>query len=123
MLALGMLGIGMMLAPGAVFAQNTNVAANSDDDEVEQENKSEIKQESETKCEAEAGSANIAGVAVGDQISGASASNDCDTTQNAVVVQSNTNEDNDVQIADAEQSVCEQLAVLGLQICGNEEED
>jgi hypothetical protein len=69
MLALGMLGIGMMFAmPGTVYAQNTNVAANSDDDEVDQENKSEIKQKSKNDCDSDAGSANIAGVAVGDQL-------------------------------------------------------
>ena len=131
MMALGMLGIASMMfvSPSVVYAQNTNVAANSgeneDNDDVEQENKSEIKQKSKNDCESSAGSANIAGVAVGDQTSTATSVNDCDSTQAAVVTQSNTNTDNDVQFnvqeADAEQSVCESFGLLlGLNICDNE---
>ena len=133
MMALGMLGIAsmMFISPSMVYAQNTNVAANSgensDDDEVEQENKSEIKQESENKCESEAGAANVGGVIVGDDAQDATAAsaNDCDSTQTAAVVQSNTNTDNDVQTivqeADAEQEICESLGgLLGFNVCGNE---
>ena len=124
MLALGMLGIaGMMFASPSVYAQsNTAVANNEDNDVVVQENEAKISQEAENnvKCEAENESENIA-LNI--------AANDCDensqsNSQSATVTQTNANSDDDVQtaVADAEQSVCGQLALLGLQVCGNEVE-
>jgi hypothetical protein len=124
MLALGMLGIaGMMFASPSVYAQsNTAVANNEDNDVVVQSNEAKIEQEAENnvKCEAENESENIA-LNI--------AANDCDentqtNAQTASVTQTNANSDDDVQtaVADAEQSVCGQLALLGLQVCGNEVE-
>ena len=127
MLALGMLGIaGMMFASPSVYAQNSNsaIAANTDDDVVVQSNEGEIKQKADNsvKCDADSESGDV---------SFSIAANDCDentqsTTQTASIGQANVNEDNDVQtaVADAEQSVCEQLVGLGLglQLCGNEVE-
>ena len=124
MLALGMLGIaGMMFASPSVYAQsNTAVANNEDNDVVVQENEAKISQEAENnvKCEAENESENIA-LNI--------AANDCDentqtNAQTASVTQTNANSDDDTQtaVADAEQSVCGQLALLGLQVCGNEVE-
>jgi hypothetical protein len=119
MLALGMLGIaGMMFVSPSAYAQsNTAVANNEDNDVVVQSNEAKIKQEQSVKCDAEAEGSIAVNVA----------SNDCDRNdqdQDATVLQSNDNDDNDVQVAnaEAEQSVCGQLAFLGLQVCGNEEE-
>jgi hypothetical protein len=117
MLALGMLGIaGMMFASPSVYAQsNTAVANNEDNDVVLQENSAKIEQSQKVSCEAENESGDVA-LNI--------AANECDEntqSQSATVAQANVNEDNDVQIAEAEaqQSVCGQLALLGLQVCGN----
>jgi hypothetical protein len=125
MLALGLLGIaGMMFVSPSAYAQsNTSVANNEDNDVVIQENKAKISQEAENnvKCEAENESGDVA-LNV--------AANDCDentqsNTQSATVAQANVNEDNDVQVAESEatQTICGQLAVLGLQVCGNDVEE
>jgi hypothetical protein len=118
MLALGMLGVVGMVSGTAYAQSNSAIAANTDDDVVVQSNEAKIDQKQSVKCEAENESGAFA-VNV--------ASNDCDRNdqdQDATVLQSNDNDDNDVQVAnaEAEQSVCGQLAFLGLQVCGNEEE-
>jgi hypothetical protein len=116
MLAVGMLAIGGLLASPMMLqanAQPFNIAAasNEDNDEVEQENESEIKQESKIKCESEVEDNDVIGV------TGANvAANDCDSTQTAAAVQSNTNTDNDVQVASADS--CQQVAALvGFNLC------
>ena len=127
-LMLGMLAIsgligGALIATPAAYAQviipNIASASNEDNDDVTQSNYASITQKSKTKCEAEAESENDGSVQVGDNTN--TAVNDCDTTQTAAAVQSNTNTDNDVQIANA--LACQAVAGLGLNICGNEEED
>jgi hypothetical protein len=129
-LMLGMLAIGGLIAGGAMFqgqayAQlppllqinpiNAASASNSDDDTVVQANSANIKQESETKCEAKVSDDDDA--QVGDNTN--AAANDCDTTQDATVAQTNVNTDNDVQVAEA--TSCQALALLGIaaNICDN----
>ena len=101
------------------------VANNEDNDVVIQENEAKIAQDAENniKCEAESESGDVLTFSVG-------STNDCDentqtNAQTATVTQANANSDNDAQtaVADAEQSVCDQLAFLGLQVCGNEVEN
>jgi hypothetical protein len=117
MLALGMLGIASMVG-GSAFAQSqTTVANNEDNDVVVQENEAKVEQSQKVSCEAENESGDVA-LNV--------AANDCDEnsqSQTSTVTQVNDNEDNDVQtaIANADQSVCGQLALLGLQVCGNDQ--
>jgi hypothetical protein len=118
-LMLGLLAIGGLLAGGAMFTTgqayaqiaNTAVAANSDDDQVTQVNSAEIKQESETKCKAKVSDDDF--FQVGDNTN--VANNDCDTTQDATALQTNTNEDNDIQVADAD--ACQAIAALGINVC------
>jgi hypothetical protein len=91
------------------FAQHD--AHNLEYEEVEQENESEIKQESEIKCDADVDDNDVIGV-TGSNV----AANDCDSTQTAAAVQSNTNTDNDVQVASAD--ACQQIAALvGFNVC------
>jgi uridine phosphorylase len=119
-LMLGLLAIGGLISGGAMFTaeqayaqiSNAAVAANSDDDIVTQVNAAEIKQESETKCEAKVSDDDF--FQVGDNVN--TAANDCDTTQSATALQTNTNEDNDVQVADAD--ACQAIAGLaGANVC------
>jgi hypothetical protein len=119
-LMLGMLAIGGLIAGGAMFTTeqayaqiaNNAVAANSDDDVVTQVNAAEVKQESETKCEAKVSDDDFA--QVGDNVN--VAANDCDTDQSATVAQTNVNEDNDIQVADAD--ACQSVALLaGANVC------
>jgi hypothetical protein len=123
-LMLGMLAIGGLIAGGAMLngqayatpigggINNAAVAANSDDDTVTQVNSATIKQESETKCEAKVSDDDK--IQVGDNTN--VAANDCDTTQTASVAQANVNQDNDVQVADAD--ACQAIAgLIGANIC------
>jgi hypothetical protein len=119
-LMLGLLAIGGLLAGGALlnghaYAQtNAAVAANSDDDTVNQSNSATIKQKSETKCKASVDDNDV--IQVGNNVN--TAANDCDTTQTAAVSQNNVNEDNDFQAADA--TACQALAFgLGVNVCEN----
>ena len=123
-LMLGMLAIVGLTAGGAfmtgAFAQpiNAATAVNSDDDNVTQSNTASISQYSKTKCDASVDDNDF--VQVGDNRN--TASNDCDTTQTAANIQSNTNTDNDVQSAFAE--ACQSIAgLVGSNICGNTEEE
>jgi hypothetical protein len=108
----------LTMAPIATYAQeieNEAEASNEDNDEVEQENKSEIKQKSDTECTSAAivEDNDVVGVTGANT---AVSANDCDTTQAAVVTQSNSNTDNDVQVASAD--ACQQVAaLLGFNIC------
>jgi PBP1b-binding outer membrane lipoprotein LpoB len=108
----------LTMAPIATYAQeieNEAEASNEDNDDVDQENNSKIEQESKIKCDADAD------VDDNDFIgftgsNTAVAANDCDNTQVAIVGQSNTNTDNDFQVADAD--ACQQVASLvGFSIC------
>jgi hypothetical protein len=130
----------LTMAPIAVYANDetdidTDIeneakakASNSDDDVVVQSNTAEVAQIADNDCEAAAAVSDddVVGV-TGANV--ASASNDCDsdTNQESNIGQANVNDDRDVQVAsataEAEQSICGQLAFLGLQLCGNEEED
>src|SRR5918999_1447227 len=87
MLAVGMLAVvGLVASPMVAMAQPVNVAAalNEDNDVVIHDN-------------------DVIGV-TGSNV----AANDCDSTQNAAIDQSNTNTDNDVQVASADS--CQQIA-------------
>ena len=105
-------------------------AENEDNDVVVQSNDADVAQIADNDCSA--------GAAVTDDdvigVTGANvavAANDCDsiTAQTSTIGQANVNTDNDVQVADAdaeaeaEQTLCGQLAFLGLQVCDNEVED
>jgi len=108
----------LSLAPWVAYAQeieNEAEASNEDNDEVEQENKSEIEQKSDTECTSAAivEDNDVVGVT---GANAAVSANDCDTTQAAVVTQSNSNTDNDVQVASAD--ACQQIAALvGFNVC------
>jgi len=119
-LMLGMLAIGGLIAGGAIFTtgqayaqvSNAGIAANSDDDTVVQANSANIEQKSKNKCEAKVSDDDFA--QVGNNIN--TAANDCDTTQTATVAQANVNEDNDVQVADAD--ACQAIGLLaGANVC------
>jgi hypothetical protein len=124
-LILGMLAIGGLIAGGAMFAGqayaqvtvspvNAAAASNSDDDVVVQSNNAEVKQEADVKCKAKVSDDDT--IQVGDNIN--TAANDCGSSQSGTVLQTNTNEDNDVQVAEA--TSCQALAVgLGLNLCDN----
>jgi hypothetical protein len=101
-------------------------AENEDNDVVVQSNDADVAQIADNDCEA--------GAAVSDDdvvgVTGANvavAANDCDstTTQESNIGQANVNDDRDVQVADADAraEACQQLAFLGLQLCGNEVEE
>jgi hypothetical protein len=124
-LMLSMLAIAGMFAGGSLamgpvaYAQdieNEAEASNEDNDKVEQENKSEIEQKSEIKCdsEAEVEDNDFIGFTGANT---ATSANDCDNTQVAVSSQSNTNTDNDFQVANAD--ACQNVAALqlGLNLC------
>jgi hypothetical protein len=124
-LMLSMLAIAALFAGGSFMMgqiasaqeiENEAEATNEDNDEVKQENKSEIKQESKIKCESEAEVSDDDFIGVtGANVAGAGG-NDCDNTQTAAAVQSNTNTDNDVQVASAD--ACQQIAALvGFNVC------
>jgi hypothetical protein len=123
-LMLSMLAIAGMFAGGfltmapiasyAQLAENEAEASNEDNDEVEQENEAEIEQKSEIKCdsEAEVEDNDVIGVTGANT---AVSANDCDSSQTAAQVQSNSNTDNDVQVASAD--ACQTLALLGFNVC------
>ena len=128
-LVLGMLAIGGLIAGGAMFtgqqayAQliginpvNVASASNSDDDFVVQSNTAKVEQKADADCEAKVSDDDK--IQAGDNTN--TAGNDCDVTQASVIGQSNTNEDNDVQIADA--TACQALALLGIgaNVCDTE---
>jgi hypothetical protein len=123
-LMLGMLAIGGLIAGGALFtgqaahAQitvspvNAAAASNSDDDVVVQANSANVKQKADVKCKAKVSDDDT--VQVGNNIN--TAANACGVTQSSSISQSNTNTDNDVQIAEA--TACQSLALLiGANIC------
>jgi hypothetical protein len=113
----------LSLAPYVAYAEedestsieNEAEASNEDNDEVKQSNKAEIDQDSDTECTSAAIVEDNDFVGVTGANTAVSA-NDCDTTQTAATVQSNTNTDNDVQVASAD--ACQQVAaLLGFNIC------
>ena len=129
-LVLGMLAIGGLIAGGAMFTgqqafataiggplitvnpANVASASNSDDDFVVQSNNAEVKQKADVDCEAKVSDDDK--IQAGDNTN--TAGNDCDVTNASVIGQSNVNEDNDVQIADA--TACQALGLLaGINIC------
>jgi len=125
-LVLGMLAIGGLIAGGAMFtgqqayAQlidispvNAAVASNSDDDFVVQSNNAEVEQKADVDCEAKVSDDDK--IQFGDNTN--TAGNDCDVDQSSFVAQTNTNEDNDFQLADA--TACQALGLLvgGINIC------
>ena len=126
-LVLGMLAIGGLIAGGAMFtgqqayAQliginpvNAAAASNSDDDVVVQSNNAEVEQKGEVDCEAKVSDDDK--FQIGDNIN--AAGNECGVSQSSSIGQSNTNEDNDVQIAEA--TSCQALELLvGANICDN----
>ena len=123
MLAISGLIGGALIATPAAYAQitipNIATASNEDNDDVYQSNSAYVTQKSKTKCEAEASSENDDSTQVGSNTN--TAVNDCDTTQSATVTQANVNTDNDVQVANA--LACQAVAGLGLNFCGNTEEE
>jgi hypothetical protein len=123
-LVLGMLAIGGLIAGGAMFtgqaayAQitvspvNAAAASNSDDDFVIQSNDAKVEQKGEAECKAEVDDDDV--FQVGDNTN--SAANDCDVSQSSSIGQDNTNEDNDVQVAEA--TSCQALGlVAGANVC------
>ena len=125
-LMLGMLAITGLIGGGYFMTQahaqfapvNVAAASNSDDDTVSQSNTAYTTQKAYTKCKASVDDDDL--VQVGDNTN--TAANDCDTTQASVTTQSNTNTDNDVQVARAE--ACQSIALLiGANVCGNEVEE
>ena len=128
-LVLGMLAIGGLIAGGAMFtgqaayAQtippllqinpvNAASATNSDDDTVVQSNDAKVSQKGEAECKAEVDDDDV--FQLGDNLN--TAANDCDVSQSSSIGQSNTNEDNDVQVAEA--TSCQALALLiGANVC------
>jgi hypothetical protein len=126
-LVLGMLAIGGLIAGGAMFtgqqahAQltispvNAAAASNSDDDVVIQSNSAKVSQKGEVKCKASVDDDDFA--QIGDNTN--TAANACGVTQSSSIGQTNTNTDNDVQVAEA--TACQSLALLGISanICGN----
>jgi hypothetical protein len=123
-LMLSMLAIAGLFAGGfltmaplanAQEIENEAEASNEDNDKVEQENNSKIEQESKIKCDSEAEVEDNDFIGFTGSNNAVSA-NDCDNTQVAIVGQSNTNNDNDVQLASAD--ACQQVAALvGFNIC------
>jgi hypothetical protein len=101
-------------------------ARNEDNDVVVQSNDADVAQIADNDCEAAAAVSDddVVGV-TGANV--AVAANDCDNTTNqeSNIGQANVNDDRDVQtaVADAEAEACQQLAFLGLQLCGNEVEE
>ena len=123
-LVLGMLAIGGLIAGGAMFtgqaayAQitvspvNAAAASNSDDDVVIQSNSAKVKQKGEVECKASVEDNDFA--QVGDNTN--AAGNECGVSQSSSIDQDNTNEDNDVQVAEA--TSCQALALLvGANVC------
>ncbi len=125
-LMLGMLAIGGLIAGGAMFSGqayaqiginpvNAAAASNSDDDVVIQSNNAEIKQDADVKCKAKVSDDDK--FQVGDNTN--VAANDCGVSQSASVAQTNTNEDNDVQVAEA--TACQAIALIaGVNLCDNQ---
>jgi hypothetical protein len=111
-----MAGTGAGLVP--VYAQeieNEAEAENEDNDFVVQGNQANIGQASSIVCESEAEVEDNDFIGVTGANTAVSA-NDCDNTQTAAAVQSNTNTDNDVQVASADS--CQQVAALvGFNVC------
>ena len=99
-------------------------AENEDNDVVVQSNDADVAQIADNDCEAAAAVSDddVVGV-TGANV--AVAANDCDnrSTQESNIGQANVNDDRDIQVADAEAEACQQLAFLGLQLCGNEVEE
>jgi hypothetical protein len=125
-LMLGMLAIGGLIAGGAMFtgqaayAQitvspvNAASATNSDDDFVAQSNSANVEQKADVKCKASVSDDDD--IQLGDNIN--TAANDCGADQSSTIDQSNTNEDNDVQVAEA--TACQALGLLaGANVCDN----
>jgi hypothetical protein len=111
-------------------AQAKADAENEDNDVVVQSNDADVAQIADNRCDA--------GAAVSDDdvvgVTGANvavAANDCEntSTQTSNIGQANVNDDRDVQLAiadaeaEADQTICGQLALLGLQLCDNEVEE
>jgi hypothetical protein len=111
-------------------AQAKADAENEDNDVVVQSNDADVAQIADNRCDA--------GAAVSDDdvvgVTGANvavAANDCEntSTQTSNIGQANVNDDRDVQLAiadaeaEADQTICGQLAFLGLQLCDNEVEE
>jgi hypothetical protein len=139
-LMLGMLAIAGLFA-GGLFTMGPIVAAYADD-----EGSTEVDTDIENEAEAKGGDAEnedndvnvqenhatVAQIADNDCSSGDVSLNDCDntTTQTSTISQANVNDDRDTNTAvggeataDAEQTICGQLAFLGLQLCDNEVEE
>ncbi len=131
-LMLGMLAIGGLIAGGAMFTTgqayatvlnggvnvspvNAAGASNSDDDVVVQSNTAKVEQDADVKCKAKVSDDDK--VQVGDNTN--VAANDCGVSQSATVLQTNTNEDNDVQVAEA--TACQAIALIaGVNLCDNQ---
>lgn len=138
---LGMLAIAGLFA-GGFFTMGPIVAAYAEDDEGSTEVDTDIENEAKAKAgDAEnedndvvvqENTATVAQIADNDCSSGDVSLNDCDntTSQSSTISQANVNDDRDTQTAiggearaEAEQTICGQLAFLGLQLCDNEVEE
>jgi hypothetical protein len=115
LIAAALLTTASLFTAPAAYAQLVNIsplnaaaASNSDDDVVVQSNTANVKQDADVDCEAKISDNDK--VRVGDNAN--TAANACGTTQTSAVVQSNNNEDNDVQVAEA--TACQALALLGI---------
>ena len=122
----------LTMVPMAVYADDEGSTEVDTDIENEAEAKAGDAEIEDNDVNVQENTATVAQIADNDCSSGDVSLNDCDntTTQSSTITQANVNDDRDTNVAeggdataDARQSICGQLALIGLQVCGNDVEE